>query len=461
MRTRWSLLAGGGYSRLVGVADSLPVGVAYVLAVLMLILPLSLFSADAWGQNAPASAGGPPLPPSDDDSPALALPFDSAPSATTVRSTAVALEAEQTYSTLPVGGDIDAQRLSMDLRSNLRLASDWRVLFADRLDLLWPGTFDGAQHINTLKEAFVSWQARSDALFDLGRINVRQGVAFGYNPTDFLRADALRAVDSIDPDSLRQNRLGTAMLRAQQIWDSGSMTELYAPKLAEHASAAPFDPDLGATNNENRWMISLSQRLMGNWSPQWLMEGGASSPAQFGFNTTAALGDATVAYLELATGNSRSLWDQAQTSGAANSLHARASTGFTYSAPDKISVTLEYEYDGAALSGRAWSAARSGGNLEAYGRYRAFLTLQQEPPTQHNAFGLVSWQDALVRHLDLSAFVRVDLVDHSRLPWMELRYHWTHIDVALRWQDFIGDASSDYGASATRQSGQVLLDYYL
>lgn len=436
---------------------SLPARVAYSLPVLLLILPLA--SANAWGQSAPVSTAGSPSSLSDDDSAALALPFNNTASAPTSRSTAVALEADQTYSTLPDDGDIDAQRLSMDLRSNLHLAQDWRVLFADRLDLLWPGTLDGAQQINTLKEAFVSWQARSDILFDLGRINVRQGVAFGYNPTDFLRADALRAVDSIDPDSLRQNRLGTAMLRAQQLWDSGSMTELYAPKLADHATAAPFDPDLGATNNESRWMISLSQRLIGTWSPQWLIEGSASSPPQLGFNTTATLGNATVAYLELAAGNSRSLWEQAQAISATNSPHARASTGFTYSAPDKISVTLEYEYDGAALPAHAWSAARSG-NLEAYGRYRAFLTLQQELPTQHSAFGLVSWQDALIRHLDLSAFVRVDLVDRSLLPWTELRYHWTHVDAALRWQDYIGDATSDYGASPTRQSWQLLLDYY-
>ena len=46
-----------------------------------------------------------------------------------------------------------------------------------------------------------------------GRINVRNGAALGYNPTDFFRSGALRSVVSIDPNSLRENRLGTVMLR--------------------------------------------------------------------------------------------------------------------------------------------------------------------------------------------------------------------------------------------------------
>jgi hypothetical protein len=86
---------------------------------------------------------------------------------------------------------------------------------------------------------------------------------------------------------------------------------------------------------------------------------------------------------------------------------------------------------------------------------------EQELPTQHSVFAYASWQDLLTQHLDLSAFVRLDLVDHSRLPWVEVRYHWSHLDAAMRWQDYLGGSTSDYGASPSRQTWQVLLDYYL
>jgi hypothetical protein len=57
--------------------------------------------------------------------------------------------------------------------------------------------------------------------------------------------------------------------------------------------------------------------------------------------------------------------------------------------------------------------------------------------------------------------VRVDLIDHSLLPWVELRYRWPQLDAAVRWQDYIGGRTTDFGAATTRQTWQLLLDYYL
>jgi hypothetical protein len=333
-------------------------------------------------------------------------------------------------------------------------------MFADRLDVDWVGSWGDTQQINTLKEAYMSWQPQSNLLFDAGRINARQGVAVGYNPTDFLRADALRSIDSLDPNSLRDERLGTVMLRGETLWDSGAFTALYAPRLADAPATGPFDADFGATNSRNRWLLSLSQRLIAGWTPQWLLFGTGGGSPQIGLNSTAVLGASTVVFLEASGGNTRSLWSEAQGLPDEESLRGRAAAGLTYSAANKLSVTFEYEYDGAALGRDAWRAARVG-DPQAYGRYRDFVAAQQELPTQHSAFVYATWQDCIVRHLDLTAFVRVDLIDRSRLPWTELRYHWVRIDAALRWQDYQGAAATDFGAAPSRQTWQLLLDYYL
>jgi hypothetical protein len=65
------------------------------------------------------------------------------------------------------------------------------------------------------------------------------------------------------------------------------------------------------------------------------------------------------------------------------------------------------------------------------------------------------------RTSSFNIFVRRDLIDHSSLAWTELRYHWPHIDAALRWQDARGGPTSDFGISPLRQSWQLVLDYYL
>jgi hypothetical protein len=272
-------------------------------------------------------------------------------------------------------------------------------------------------------------------------------------------------VDSLDPLSLRENRMGTFMVREEHLWDGGAFAALIAPRLTAAPAAAapmpgPFAGDWAATNGEARWLLTVSQRLAAGLSPQWLLFGKAGAPPQLGVNLTAVLGSSTVAYLEASGGRNRSLWAQALELPADAPVRARMATGFTYSTRSKLSLTLEYEYDGAALSRAGWAAAERG-DPGAYGRYREFVAAQQELPTQQSAFAYASWQDLIVEHLDLGAFLRVDLIDHSRLPWAELRYHWPRIDAALRFQDYVGGAATDFGAAPSRQTWQALLDYYL
>jgi hypothetical protein len=361
----------------------------------------------------------------DDDSAALALPFQNATTATGDHSFALAFEGASAEASRREGGSSGVRRLSLDVRYDARLASSWRATFADRLDVESSGSLTAAREINTLKEAYLSVQMHPDVLIDGGRINVREGVALGYNPTDFFRAGALRAIDSLDPGSLRENRLGTVMVRGQRLWQGGSLTALFAPRLADHPDTAPFSPDWGATNGGARWLVSLSQQLEANWNPQWLLFGTNGGSPQLGVSLTHVFGASTVAYLEVAGGRARSLWQQAITqplpdgqplAGDASdpqvrqyaqaeqqdtgrerpiddiSFRSRVAAGFTYSAANKLSLTVEYEYNGAALDSEGWTDARRG-DPASYGRYREFVSGLQDLPTRHAIFTYESWQD--------------------------------------------------------------------
>jgi hypothetical protein len=396
----------------------------------------------------------------DDDAAALALSSVPLAQESATRALTATFEAAQTFAAQRGGEEADLQRLSVDAHLDTRLASGWRAVVAERIDVVWPGSFRGSDEVGTLKEAYIGWQPQADLLLDVGRINARQGVAFGYNPTDFLRADAIRSLVSLDPNSLRDNRLGTVMARGQFLWGSGAITAAYAPQIVERNSAAALDPDWGATNAHARWLLAISQQIAPGWSPQWLAFGEAGRAPQVGMNLTAALGTSTVAFLEISGGQSPSLLAQAISQPERDSFRSRAASGFTYSMANKLSLTFEYEYNGAGAGAARWSQLRMG-SLPVYGRYREFALAQQDLPTRSNAFVYASWQDLVVQHLDLSAFVRADLIDHSRLPWWELRRHWTSVDLALRLQTVQGGNTSDYGASPQRKAWQLLFDYYL
>jgi len=88
-----------------------------------------------------------------------------------------------------------SRRFSFDLQFDHAWSPQWRAVLSDRLDASWPAQGSGDHGVNTLKEAYAGWRdASSYTMLDLGRINVRNGVAMGYNPTDFLRAGAVRSL---------------------------------------------------------------------------------------------------------------------------------------------------------------------------------------------------------------------------------------------------------------------------
>ncbi|HEY8022918.1 MAG TPA: hypothetical protein VIF60_00010 [Burkholderiaceae bacterium] len=350
-------------------------------------------------------------------------------------------------------------RLSLDTALDKTLAPGWRLVFADRLDLDWQDQAPQQARINTLKELYLSWQFAPDQIIDAGRINTRYGVATGYNPTDYFRSDAVRSQVSVNPSSLRNNRLGSVMLRGQTLWNGGSLTGIVSPKLDPAASSEPYNVDLGATNHANRYLLALSEQFSDAFNPQFLVYGEQGKSAQFGFDLTHLIGDATVAFVEWSGGQGASLYAQSTGGAARETFCNRLATGFTYTTPGKVSITVEAEYNGAAMDESNWNALGKG-PLPRYLQYRNFVQAAQDIPTKEAAFAYVSWQDAFVTHLDLTALARQDLLDQSRLAWAEARYHWIHADAALQWQHYGGKAWSDFGVLPARTTWQTVVTYY-
>lgn len=72
----------------------------------------------------------------------------------------------------------------------------------------------------------------------------------------------------------------------------------------------------------------------------------------------------------------------------------------------------------------------------------------------------VSQKDAGIKNLDLTGLVRYNMVDRSRFVWVEARYHFSRIDLALQWQANLGGALTEYGAQPGRSLVQLLAAYY-
>ncbi|MDP2770926.1 MAG: hypothetical protein Q8O81_13965, partial [Giesbergeria sp.] len=226
----------------------------------------------------------------------------------------------------------------------------------------------------------------------------------------------------------------------------GALTAVLSPRLARQPDSAPFALNEGATNASNRWLLAWSQRLSERLNPQWLLYGEERKPPQIGFNLAALANDATVVFMEWSGGRGHSQISQALGLTEDQRFQQRLSTGITYTTAQKLSFTLEYSSNSAAPDASQWSALQ-GGSPWAYALYRNWAQSAQELTTRTQYALYANWPDALVPHLDLSAMVRVNGTDHSRLHWLEVRYHWSQADLALQWQGSSGTPHSDFGAA--------------
>jgi opacity protein-like surface antigen len=356
----------------------------------------------------------------------------------------------------------DEGRLSVDFRFDGTLAPTLRAVLSDRLDLVHRGgsVLPSEDNVNTLREAYLSWHVTPDAIADAGRINLRYGAAFGYNPTDFFKANALRTIVSIDPVSLRENRQGTVVLRGQKLWGDSSVTATFSPRLDNKPSDSTFSLDTGATNPHNRWLLAASHRFAPEFNPQLIVYGGASTPTQVGLNLSALVNRATVAFVETSAGRGADLVDQALDPTTGEHKQLRAAAGVTYTTDFNLSLTAEYEYNSAAPTQRQWDAFVAGAPDNALKLLSTAQSLQ-DLPVRQAVFLSGLWQDVGIRSLDLSAFVRWDAETRSREQWLETRYRWTRSEVALRWQQYSGAFMSVFGSVPQSRRVDFLVRVFL
>lgn len=370
----------------------------------------------------------------------------------------LALEAAALHGSRSDGGPSrHGHRLGVDLRWSGKLGPHWQFGLSNRLDHVDPPAPGLDRLRNSLREAKLSWQpAGSGGTVELGRINLRHGPAYGYNPTDYFRTGATRLITSADPVTIRANRLGTVMLRASQPWSGGSLSAAYAPKLdGDGPSDDGLSLDLGATNPRHRLLLTASARPSERWSGEALLLAEEGSSPRLGLNFTGLVGDALVLHGEVSSGRSVDLLSQSLGLPGTQRRHQQAALGATLALPGGVSLTAEAAYNGAGMGSAQWQQLFNQGPAVAGGVLTAAQASQELAARQ--AWLLYATKKSLfVRQLDAAAFVRQNRVDDSLLAWAELRYHWPRVDMALQWQRSRGDLRSEYGALPYRQVVQLI-----
>lgn len=418
---------------------------------LLRCFPLSLLTL-ALAQMVPAIAADP-------DADALGLESAPVERAEAPSNTKWFIEGALSNASLSYPTDrMDSRRGSFDLLYSGRVGTGLHAVLSNRLDAIHSTLgADPDTRRNSLREAYLSWQpGGGDTVLDLGRINLRNGTGYGYNPTDFFRDGSLRVITSADPFALRQNRMGSVMLRAQRLWGGGSLAVAYSPKMADSPSADTWNPDLGSTNNRDRGVITVGTQFSQNFNSQILLYQENGLSPTLGVNMTALLSDAGVAHLEVTRGSEPDLARRVFGLPSAEATRNRFVGGLTYTTKSKTSITAEYQYNGFALDSAGWNALGTPAQLAYLGES---LRLQELAPRQ--AYLIYLAQKGLwLKDLDLTAYVRFNGDDDSRLAWLELRHHWPRFDLTMQLQHNLGSAGSEFGILPERRTLTALGTYY-
>jgi hypothetical protein len=348
-------------------------------------------------------------------------------------------------------------RTSLDFDYNWRITEKIKLSLSNRLNFFEGDTitFPSGENVrNDFREGFITYELFPRTYVDFGRINLKNGVALGYNPTDFLKSRTTVNIASIDPSAQRENRLGSLMVEVQKIWDDGALTLAYSPRVQRQSpllisQRASFDPLFSQTNSDNRFLASLSYNIA-DLNPQILVFYDHVG-THIGANISRVMSSSIVGYLEWSGVREASLTKRAVTFGqdtgslpqgapllpqtdTRKSFQNDLAIGASWTSSFRLTVNLEYHYHQAGFGAQDFKDWISRGNTNSQLAselwfIRQYAADQQEPLTQHEIFLRFDWQDFIPSKLNIGAVMFVSPYDGSIMAQASAQYflsrNWT------------------------------------
>lgn len=373
----------------------------------------------------------------------------------------------------PFDTGVRTNRVSLDARVSAAPTGQIKFVLSDRMSAINASGAAEDGWRNDLREAYLNISVGPNGYLDVGRVNLRTGLALGFQPLDFLRAGSSVPEASADPTTARENRLGVVMARYQHFWTWGSASLVLAPRL-ENPRLEPdrdaFDLRLDQTNGWDRALAAFTLNKV-PLAPQFVVASD-DGRVRLGVSGSALVGKSIVAYVEWAAQRQLAYGEDLERSVGSTTLAEREWRGQLVlgaswaNALAKTTVNIEYHYNGAGVDGgqwRSWRDAAYDPSLAAAAfKVRASAQLQQEPFSREEVFVRAQVEDFGLQRLTLSGFSFINLADGSSRGEVSVAY-----DVDRKWSlagyldANIGPRGSEWGSVEPRWSLTLQIKRYL
>lgn len=307
-----------------------------------------------------------------------------------------------------------------------------------------------------------------------GRTNIRNGVASGFNPTDWFKDNSQVVFDSLDAADRREDRLGVVAVQGIWLNEDSVLSFGYRPNLHAKPDTVASNSDvvglgLDRTNSKDAIFVKYapSPASWNNLSLTLSSLYQRDQPSLGGELSFAAL-DNVVLYSEWFIQRRQSLINEAIYADSRDMrFYSQLVSGFTWSLPESmvasedIALSVEYHINEAGLKQRqlgAWRDRIAQGDRQAR-RIAQLAGTKQEPLAQQQLFSRLAWND-FWRDNDLSLITTVTPMDGSGFSQLTFSAPvMPALRIDLQGYHYFGSSNTIYG-SAGRQDGVMLSFIY-
>lgn len=358
---------------------------------------------------------------------------------------------------------LDTQRLVGDLRVEGRPAPSVTFRLSDRLEWLANPPAGQAQTLNILREFHLSdtlpWSPQGGLCgVDAGRVNWKLGNSLWYSPLDYFKRNASVSTAAMTPASIRENRLGTVMLRGQ--CDSGPnvVQAAFVPRLRKDRTpdTSGYSLGLDRTNPDDAFIVRGSRTLAEGSTAEASVLYRDGEGSTVGVGLSQLFGDAVVMGLDLANAPALSGADGRPFGRRAT----RAALSLAWTIPAGPTLTLEMFHQQDAYGAAAWNTVRGSGGTAPPPAFISYVVARsglQELPTRTSYFAMLNWLRAFDNpNYELLSAVSWNPYDGSH--YMEASATW-HIGASSSLQFLLernqGAAHTQYGITPIKTAATL------
>lgn len=344
------------------------------------------------------------------------------------------------------------------------------------VDYDFSSTFDDYRF--NLKEIYYKRNLTENFFLDVGRVNVREGIARAYNATDYFKGSGL-VFDSLVAGDRQENRLGSVLLQGTLFSDGNSYKFIYSPKITTKASSILSDRKhigmgLDISNYANRFSLYSNLKLHKKLSTSFIVhknEEGLNVGTNISYSNGSWIfynessfkhAKNTVAISIGKLGLSKEVQD---TFNHKEKNIYQGSFGLSYTSQNNIVSTFEYIVNSGGLDKQGWkdffSLSKQNKRFEQQLLgVRKYHQVNEEMMSKESLFAHIRFNDVTPK-LDTHLLAFANPYDKSMLLEMGLEYEQReNLMFKLNFRKMFGDAQSEYGSLANGTVGMAELEYY-